>query len=441
MMAAKSTATAVGKGGGNGHGHNHGGRGKGGGSRWTPHPARRGGSNQTHVGIYNERLLLDIIRRQPDAAAVDISRTTGLSAQTVTGIVSRLLAAGLLEKQGRRNGGGIGQPAVPLRLRAAGAYSIGVKIGRAKSEAMLVDFNGAPLEHHFVEHDYPAPAALLPWMRRRINRYQRLLGDAAARVAGVGVATFFGFSGWRELFPLPQKSAAQWEAINLADALGGAGQPAAMLINDATAACVAETELGGGAAADGGGGAARSDNFLYIYIGAFVGGGIVLNRQIFFGSNGNAGALASMPIGRGQLMRHASLHLLRRALEEAGGAADAAAGKIGKSEKAAREVMTRWRRDAAIALAQTICAAIAVLDFDEVVIDGELPAAQIESLIQATNRALTPGRLQGLLKPRLRAGRQGGIACCLGAAWLPLYAKYSPAQAPLLKQLPPVTVQ
>ena len=385
--------------------------------------ARRGGSNQTQVGIYNERLLLDFVRRHPDSAAVDICRRTGLSAQTVTGIVNRLLAAGLLEKRRRRANGGIGQPAVPLRLRVSGAYAIGVKIGRVSAETMLIDFGGRVLSAQRRAYDYPRAEGVLPWARRRIAAYRAELGDCAVRVAGVGVATFFGFGGWRDVYPMPEAAVRRWERTDLAGELAFDGRQA-LLVNDATAACIAASELDGGAV---------GDNFLYVYVGAFVGGGVVVDRQVFFGDNGNAGALASMAVGRGQLMNHASLYLLTRALARAGCA-------LGDGGAKTRDIVARWRRDAAAALATAIVSAVAVLDFRAVVIDGELPKDELEALVTAVRRALTPRRLQGLVRPEVRMGEQGAAAGGLGAAWLPLYVSYSPAQALLLKRLPPVAV-
>ena len=391
--------------------------------RWRPIAAQRGGSNQTQVGIYNERLLLDCVRRHPELAAVDVCRHTGLSAQTVTGIVNRLLAAGLMEKRRRRASNGVGQPAVPLRLRADGAYAVGVKIGRASSETMLVDFCGTVLKSHRRQHDYPRANVLLPWARRRIAAYRADLGMNAKRLAGTGVATFFGFGGWRDVYPMPDEEVRRWEEVNLASELACADTDA-LLVNDATAACIAECELGDKTA---------EDSLLYIYIGAFVGGGVVLNRQVFFGSNGNAGALASMPVGRGQLINHASLHLLRSALT-------AAKCSLKDGSATTQKIMMRWRRDAAKALASAIAAAVAVLDLGHVVIDGELPHTELDALANAVQQALTPKQLQGLICPEVRTGAMGLAASCLGAAWLPLYVKYSPAQALLLKQLPLVAV-
>ena len=64
-------------------------------------------------------------------------------------------------------------------------------------------------------------------------------------------------------------------------------------------------------------------DFIYFYIGAFVGGGLVLSGGLFAGRTGNAAALGSMPVpdgagGTAQLIDRASLVVLERRLREAG---------------------------------------------------------------------------------------------------------------------------
>ena len=59
------------------------------------------------------------------------------------------------------------------------------------------------------------------------------------------------------------------------------------LCNDATSACAAEFFFGE---------AWRQRDFLYFFLGAFVGGGLVLDGALYTGRTGNAAAVGSMPI-------------------------------------------------------------------------------------------------------------------------------------------------
>ncbi len=61
----------------------------------------------------------------------------------------------------------------------------------------------------------------------------------------------------------------------------------AYLQNDMTAACGAELVFGQ---------TKDINDFVYFYIGSFIGGGIVINGSLYPGRSGNAGALGSMPV-------------------------------------------------------------------------------------------------------------------------------------------------
>ena len=80
------------------------------------------------------------------------------------------------------------------------------------------------------------------------------------------------------------------------------------LENDATSACGAELVFGKGA---------DHPDFVYFFVGSFIGGGVVLNSSLFKGRTGTAGALGPMPMpdGKGgtrQLIESASIFVLER---------------------------------------------------------------------------------------------------------------------------------
>ena len=70
------------------------------------------GTNQTGVRLYNERLVLSLIRLHGQLPKVDIAKMTGLSPQTISIIMNQLSDDGLLLK-GSPSRGRIGQPSVP----------------------------------------------------------------------------------------------------------------------------------------------------------------------------------------------------------------------------------------------------------------------------------------------------------------------------------------
>ena len=82
----------------------------------------------------------------------------------------------------------------------------------------------------------------------------------------------------------------------------------------------------------------------------------------------------------------------------------------------------RWIDTVASALAYAIVASISVIDFEAVIIDGGMPAALRDDLVQKTRSAMAKHDLQGLAVPAVEAGTMGPIARAKGAASLPLFA-------------------
>jgi predicted NBD/HSP70 family sugar kinase len=200
---------------------------------------------------------------------------------------------------------------------------------------------------------------------------------------------------------------------------------------DTSAACVAELVVGRGR---------DLKNFLYLFVDTFVGGGLVINSHLHGGLHGNAGAVASLPMGLpkqpnntpDQLLSHASLWELERRLSALGldphGAYDERA--LSGTFKAPTRA---WINQAAQALAHTVVSGTAFLDIDAVVIDGSLNRQLLAELINATQTALSAYNLEGLWPARLIAGEVGPDARALGGALMPLHANFAPDQDLFLK--------
>ena len=110
---------------------------------------------------------------------------------------------------------------------------------------------------------------------------------------------------------LPAEEMARWRDRDIVgDIAAFCGFPV-HLANDGSAACNAELLFGT---------AARALDFLYVYVGYFVGGGLVLDGSLYHGRSGNAGALASVPVpakdgGARQLIETTSIATLERRME------------------------------------------------------------------------------------------------------------------------------
>ena len=100
-----------------------------------------GGLNQVSVRGHNERLILDLLRREGTLSRLEIGQNTGLSAQTVSVLVRALLKEGLL-LEGETSRGRVGPPTTPFSLHPSGAFALGIYAGARVLDACLMDFTG-----------------------------------------------------------------------------------------------------------------------------------------------------------------------------------------------------------------------------------------------------------------------------------------------------------
>ena len=393
------------------------------------------GTNQSGVRLYNERLILSLVRRHGSLPKVEISRLTGLSVQTIAGIMNRLEADGLLLKLSPQRGR-VGQPAVPFALNPSGAFSAGLKIGRRSSELVLIDFVGEVRRYRRWTYPYPVPERLLELFREALDAMAGgLPEEQAGRVAGLGLAIPFELWSWGGEIGAPPEVMRQWQALDLRSELAKLCGWPVYLCNDATAACAAELVFGQGG---------RYHDFIYLFVGSFVGGGIVLDGTLYPGRTGNAGALGSMPINGGaterrlgtqQLIRSASLHVLERKLAAAG-ADPARIWATTEDWDGCGAPLDEWIGEAASSLAQAVVAAAAVIDFEAAVLDGAFPPRVRARLVREVAREVEALDRRGLSPMAIVEGSIGGAARAIGGATLPLLASFARDREVLFKEVP-----
>lgn len=377
------------------------------------------GSNQSGLRAWNERLLFTLLHVNGPMPKADIARATGLSAQTVSVIIRALEKDGFLEK-GDPVRGRIGQPSVPMSLAANGAYFLGLKIGRRSSEMILIDFHGQIRERATLRHDWPDPIAARDFaIRSAKDLVGRLPVSEQARVAGLGIAQPFQLWDWSDALGAPQASMDRWRDVDLCADLGQHLPYPVFLRNDASAACGAELVLGN---------QTLPRDFVYFYIGFFIGGGVVLNGALHTGENGNSGALGSMPVrapdGRNvQLIEMASIFGLEQRLLAEG--MDPTRLWTDPTDWPIPEnLVADWIDCAAKSIAQASIACLSVIDFKAVVIDGWFPPAIRKRLRDCVTSALAGQNMAGLHAPEVFEGSLGSDARALGAATLPLTDRF-----------------
>lgn len=364
----------------------------------------RTGTNASGLRRYNERLILSAVRRTNGASKAELARMTALSPQAVVRIVDELEAEGFLFQAGKRTGG-MGQPATIYRINGKRGYTVGVEVGRSGLTLALLDFDGACKAIERTPAAFPAVDAVLG----EIDRFTRAVLPAEAdaeALLGVGIAMPWFLGEWREETGISEDQANEWRDPAVEGRLREGIAWPTFFENDGNAATLAQLLCGAGL---------ELQDFLYINLGTFVGGGLVLGGRVVQGRHGNAGALASMPVCAGgasdYLIHHASLYAL-------------------PAEEAARAA---WLERCCDALHFAVVGANSLLDLEAVIIDGALPPAMLGAIVGGIEQRLRSDVPPDFFVPLVRQGALGDSAAATGAGLLPLHASYTPDLAALVK--------
>lgn len=389
------------------------------GTRGDSYPALSRGTTQTGVRIYNERLILSLVRLHGQLPKAEMARLTGLSAQTVSVIVRQLEADGLLKRRTPQRGK-VGQPLVPFELDSNGAFSIGLKVGRRSGDLMLLDLAGNVRHTIHRPYTFPSPAEMMGFVTSGVEELIAGLSEAQRqRISGMGIAAPFELWNWAEDVGAPPDVLMAWKDFDLQAEIAKLFGWPIHFCNDASAACAAELLFGHGR---------DLQDFAYFYLGYFIGGGVVLNGSLYLGRHGNAGALASFPVtsargGSEQLVHSTSLASLERDIQREGGDPELLWRDSGEW-RGAGPALDRWLARAAQDVATAAAGVMAVLDCAAIIIDGAVPLQVRARFVDEVRAALARVDCQGLAEFPILEGAIGADARALGAASLPLFDNF-----------------
>jgi predicted NBD/HSP70 family sugar kinase len=387
-----------------------------------------GGVNQSHVRDYNERLVLTLVRRHGSLAKSQIARRSGLSAQTVSVIMRSLEHDGLLLK-GEPKRGKVGQPSIPMRLNPDGAFSFGLKIGRRSADLVLVDFLGHQRKLISKAFAYATPSEIITFVENGISEIADQLSPLEQKhVVGLGVSMPFQLWDWAEKIGAPEYAIEVWKGLDFSSELAATTNLPVSVQNDATAACGAELVFGRGK---------ELTDFVYFFIGTFIGGGIVLNHGLYSGRTGNAGGFGPMPIMQPDgkittLIDHASIYTLEMRLK-AEGFNLSQQWHEPENWHLPGSLVDEWIEDTARHLAWAIVASCSVIDFQAAVVDGALPTDIRQRIVAAIRVEVDKLDTRGNGACAILEGMVGHGARALGGASLPFFSLYLLDQNVLFK--------
>ncbi len=163
-------------------------------------------------------------------------------------------------------------------------FAIGIDLGGTSIKAGSVDATGTILRESTVDSKaMSGPEAVIGQLQLTITT---ILGQHPdARCSGIGIGSPGVVSDGGIVKNPPNFS--NWDAVSLSDVIEKRFGLPVVVENDANAAAIAESKFGAGK---------ESPDFLFVIWGTGVGGGIIMNRKIFRGSQGGAGEIGHVSI-------------------------------------------------------------------------------------------------------------------------------------------------
>lgn len=377
-----------------------------------------GAANQTGLRDQNARLVLSYLRLNGETPSAEIARQSGLSAQTVSNIIRALEAENLL-KRGKARKGKVGKPSVPMALNPMGVLSLGLNIGRRSAELTLIDFVGEQIDARSTSYAYPDIENVLSFLKAAIDDIFKSRPGSRALLTGIGVSRPNRIWEWLEAVNAPPDAMLHWKSFDIGAEVERLTGLETFIENDATSACISELLLGKGN---------EYSDFAYIFMGAFVGGGLVLNGNILSGRLRNGTAIGPLPVPNGQgattqLLNVSSLYSLETELQNTG-RDPLELRNMGDDWSSIETAIVPWIERNGHYLA-ICCAAIAsVVDVEAIMIDGAMPPDVCLRLTQSIQENYKKLDLTGLEEFRIEQGSVGRRARSIGAALLPIHSRY-----------------
>jgi len=382
---------------------------------------RSGGTTQAESRIYNERLVISLIRRHKELSKVELTRLTGLAPQTITTIVNRAADEGLLVRREPLRGGKLGKPSVPYALNPQGAYSFGLKIDHRSADVALINFVGDVVAFEQKTFSRPSPREVTKFTRAAIEKICRKHSTVPAdRIAGLGIASPFYQWNWGEEIGIPASELEAWKEIDIRAELDQAFAWPVFLFNDATVAASAELMFGSGLG--------RPD-FLYAYVGYTIGGGLVLDHHLVPGRNNLAASIGRIPVPSPDggnaaavpLFEIASIHSLARKCNGDGDLIWTSPDDWSALEPA----LSKWSEEVTDGIAHATQAAVALIDVDNLVIDGDMPVTVRAGIARGLRRKLARTLVSRPQPFSILEGSFAHLGPVIGGASIPLLVKYS----------------
>jgi predicted NBD/HSP70 family sugar kinase len=252
----------------------------------------------------NRRLILNLLRNGGPISRAELALATGLSPAAVTFVVSELIEDTLVVERDAVTSSN-GRRPIPVDINYEAHLAIGIKLNHDNIDCVLTDLATSALAALKTEVSDTSPEGMIDAIRDAIPRLLAEAGRDEKDIMGIGVSIPGEIDPKRGV--CLQSPRFGWRDLPFAEMLAERVHAPVWIDDDVNAFAIAQKLFGAGR---------NHRNFAALAIGTGIGCSLVLNGEIYHGSNSAAGKLGhitSVPGGntcecgrRGCLMAHAA---------------------------------------------------------------------------------------------------------------------------------------
>jgi predicted NBD/HSP70 family sugar kinase len=228
-------------------------------------------------------LILELLRRKGPLSRADISKASGINPVTISHYLDKLITAKIVyEKEYDTSSGG--RPPMLLDINSQAAYSFGLGINLFNSIGVITDLEGKVVYKYRQDRPARNPSEIVDSILSILEELFRFSKASKEKIRGIGVGIGGIVDNKKGIIRWPQRDSNNgcYSSISmpLKEFLEDKFKLPVFIGNDANLSCFAECWLSLGV---------EIKNALYMFSG--VGCGIMINSELYTGSDGCAGEL------------------------------------------------------------------------------------------------------------------------------------------------------
>nr|WP_253822049.1 ROK family transcriptional regulator [Vibrio sp. 99-8-1] len=230
-------------------------------------------------------MVLEHIRNNPKITKAQLSSALDITFQGMTNIVNRLEKSQLITKV-KCEYAGRGKPPIGFEIEPNSVYALGFHLDHEKLTVVLTNLEAEIIDEQIATCHYASPDVVMPMLEHYTSTLLAKHMIPTERFLGVSIA----MSGPFNVPDLTSKGPTThpgWQSIDLKSELTKRIKQPVFINNETSVAAMYQLLFDR---------THYPDNFLYIYCGLGLGGGLILNGQPYLGTRGNAGEIGHIPV-------------------------------------------------------------------------------------------------------------------------------------------------